>query len=301
VRILIFGAKQGGKEYYNYIKQHDTGTSVEAFVDNNPVLIGTRIDDIPIISPNEIINLQFDKIIIATLKSPLVFEILSQLKDMGISEEKIEHPITRLTCADILGYDEYTDSRVLWLRNLSCHVYKNDIHGNVAECGVYRGYFARFINKYFPDKVLYLFDTFGGFSIQDIEKELSLGDDSFAKSAVALDKNRLKDTSVESVMQQMPHPEKCIIKKGYFPETAIGIEDSFCFVNLDMDLYQPMLAGLNFFWDKMTRGGVILLHDYYNLTWKGVAQAVEDFEKTIGKNICKTPIGDFISMALIKD
>ena len=295
MRVLIFGAGHGGQKYYNYISK-DTSTTIAAFVDNNPKLMGTSIDNISIISPNEIKNFQFDKIIISTMPK-YALEILSQLKNMGIPEAKIEHPIY----TDAFGYDENNDSRVLWLRNFSNHAYKTNMHGNVAECGVYSGHFARFINKYFPDKNLYLFDTFDGFHIQDIDFELSFGNDSFNKSRFALEKNIFTGIDIECVMQHMPHPEKCIIKKGFFPETAIGIEDSFCFVNLDMDLYQPMLAALEFFWDKMIPEGIILLHDYYHPDLPGVAQAVTDFEKTIGKRICKMPIGDFCSIALIKD
>lgn len=99
----------------------------------------------------------------------------------------------------------------------------------------------------------------------------------------------------------MPYPNNCIIRKGYFPHTAFDIQDSFCFVNLDMDLYQPMLAGLQFFWSKMTCGGVILLHDYFHAQLPGVAKAVANFEKEIQKHISKVTIGDFCSIALVKD
>lgn len=67
-------------------------------------------------------------------------------------------------------------------------------------------------------------------------------------------------------------------KKGYFPQTAEGITDTFCFVNLDMDLYKPTLAGLNFFWEKMETG-IILVHDYFSEVYEGVKSAVESFVK----------------------
>lgn len=63
---------------------------------------------------------------------------------------------------------------------------------------------------------------------------------------------------------------ECYCKKRFFPESAEGIQDSFCFVNLDMDLYQPMLNGLRFFYDKMEKNGVILLHDYFHEGLQGV-------------------------------
>lgn len=41
----------------------------------------------------------------------------------------------------------------------------------MAELGVYKGKFAVEINKLFPYKKLYLFDTFEGFFSQDIDIE----------------------------------------------------------------------------------------------------------------------------------
>lgn len=34
-----------------------------------------------------------------------------------------------------------------------------------------------------------------------------------------------------------------------------GLKDSFVFVNLDVDLYEPTYKGLMFFKDKMIKGG----------------------------------------------
>lgn len=44
----------------------------------------------------------------------------------------------------------------------------------LAEAGVYRGAFARAINKRFPDVDLFLYDTYEGFTDQDMEIELMI-------------------------------------------------------------------------------------------------------------------------------
>jgi hypothetical protein len=67
-----------------------------------------------------------------------------------------------------------------------------------------------------------------------------------------------------------------------------------------MDLYKPTLAALYFFWERMTPGGVVLLHDYFHPELPGVKQAVDDFEKETQTRISKSPIGDFCSVALVK-
>jgi O-methyltransferase len=61
--------------------------------------------------------------------------------------------------------------RLSSLELIAYEIYANNIEGNVAELGVFRGDFAKFINISFPDRKLYLFDTFEGFDEKDIEAE----------------------------------------------------------------------------------------------------------------------------------
>lgn len=130
---------------------------------------------------------------------------------MGIAEEKIE-------VADHLinnRYDERTNSRVRWLRDYARHVYANNIQGNVAECDVYKGNFAHYISKYFYDRRLYLFDTFEGFRDEDINIEAAFKNDAFDNSPFATEKGHFMGAIPEVVRRCMPHPENCVIKKGY--------------------------------------------------------------------------------------
>jgi O-methyltransferase len=121
----------------------------------------------------------------------------------------------------------------------SNEIKENKVDGNLAELGVYKGDFAKRINQLFPDKKLYLFDTFKGFDAKDIntekQKSFSSGEQDFS------------DTSVELVLSKMKYRDNCIVRKGFFPDSATGIDDKFCFVSIDADLYEPILAGLNFF------------------------------------------------------
>lgn len=173
-------------------------------------------------------------------------------------------------------------------------LYEYEQEASVAEAGVFAGDFAKWINYYFPDRKLYLFDTFQGFDSRDIavEKENSFS---------VAQKGDLSMTSVDLVMSKMPHPEMCKVYVGYFPESAEGISDRFCFVNLDMDLYEPTYNGLCFFQDKMTDNGVILVHDYYSKQYTGVRPAVDRFVNECEARICRYPIGDGASIMLAGD
>ena len=143
---------------------------------------------------------------------------------------------------------------------------EKNIRGNVAELGVYKGDFARRLNLLFSDRTLYLFDTFEGFDKRDINTELN---NEFSKG-----NQDFTNTNVEDVMSKMRFPEKCVIKKGFFPETATGLNDTFCFVNIDTDLYDPILNGLDFFYPRLEQGGFIFVHDFNNDNYKGARQAV---------------------------
>jgi O-methyltransferase len=166
--------------------------------------------------------------------------------------------------------------RLATLELVAYEIKQKNLAGEVAELGVYKGKFARYINGHFPDRKLYLFDTFEGFDERDVSVEKK---ENFSSGA-----QNFSDTSVESVLKQMPFPEKCIPKKGFFPKTAEGIGDQFVFVSLDADLYEPIYAGLHFFYPRLTSGGYIFVHDFNNDAYKGARKAVEQFcsEQHIG-------------------
>ena len=85
------------------------------------------------------------------------------------------------------------------------------ILGDVAELGVYRGDFAKFINKLFPDRMLYLFDTFEGFDCKNVNidklNDYSDGTQDFT------------NTNIETVMKKMTNPNFCKAVKGFFPDS----------------------------------------------------------------------------------
>ena len=164
-----------------------------------------------------------------------------------------------------------SEPRTASLERAAREIYEREIGGNVAEVGVYKGDFAKYINWWFYDRRLYLADTFEGFDEKDINADRV---NKFSEGS-----QDWSDTSVEKVLSIMPNKEKCIIKKGWFPKAMEDVNDEFCFVSLDTDLYQPIYAGLAFFYPKLKRGGYIFVHDCTNEGYKGARQAVLDFTK----------------------
>ncbi|MEP7264456.1 MAG: TylF/MycF/NovP-related O-methyltransferase [Bacteroidota bacterium] len=148
-------------------------------------------------------------------------------------------------------------------------IYAGNVMGSVAELGVYKGEFAKELNLVFPDRSLYLFDTFEGFSKNDIDTEIQ---NNFSSG-----KQDFSDTSVEIVLSKMKFRDKCIVKKGFFPGSAEGVNDTFCFVSIDADLYDPIYSGLNYFFPRLQPGGFIFVHDFNNEEYKGAREAVLKF------------------------
>lgn len=147
---------------------------------------------------------------------------------------------------------------------------QKQIAGSIAELGVYQGEFAYRMNSLFPQKKLYLFDTFEGFDKRDMEVELQ-------NSFSAKNHFDFSNTNINIVKSKMPHLDKCIFKKGFFPDTAEGIEDSFAFVSVDTDLYEPIYNGLKYFYPRLSKGGYIFVHDYNDAEYKGAKEAVQKY------------------------
>lgn len=160
-----------------------------------------------------------------------------------------------------------------------------DLPGDVAEVGVYKGNFAKIINQKFPDSTFYLFDTFEGFAQEEAEKELALGNcnEEFIE--------RFKETSVECVMSMLKFPEKCIIRKGFFPDTAQGIDTIFKFVSIDVDFEDSIFASIEYFYPRLVKNGFLFIHDYNEGQLKGVRNAVKRYEEKYG-TVIKIPIAD---------
>lgn len=165
---------------------------------------------------------------------------------------------------------------------------ENNISGSVSELGVFRGEFAKLINLAFPDRKFYLFDTFEGFDEKDvkIEGNIKVNTGDFSK------------TNVEVVLNKMKYRDNCIIKKGYFPQTAEDVDDTFAFVSIDVDLYEPTYKGLCYFYPRLSRGGYIFIHDYNDGTrYTRVKEAVKKY--CFDNGIAYFPLSDNCGSVII--
>ena len=291
-KAVVFGAGDVGQILYSHIK--DTH-NVLFFVDNNYKAISIR--DIDVLSPSALADEEFDLVYVASAAG--LESIYKQLtEDMGIPAGKINRLYSDFWQPSNKAYIERGfETRIKFLEEFGVYAYDHSIEGSVAEVGVFRGDFAKEINRVFSDSRFYLFDTFEGFDERDLEVDSENNQNYHLLGDWLVKEDQFRNSSIETVRNILPNPEKCIIKKGFFPETFNIIDERFVFVNLDADLYQPIKAGLEIFYPLMSRGGVILVHDYFGML-SGVTKAVDEFTRI--NNLTAIPIGDYLSIAIVK-
>ncbi|NTW31325.1 MAG: methyltransferase [Bacteroidetes bacterium] len=154
---------------------------------------------------------------------------------------------------------------------------RENISGDFAELGVYKGETAHIIHTLDKSRKLHLFDTFEGFKKEDLKEETG--------EAASYSSKNFADTDIKKVLANIDGGNNIIVHKGYFPDTTKDLEIiKYAFVNIDADLYNPIKEGLNYFYPLLSPGGVIIIHDY-NHKWEGAVKAVNEFAAKIPENI----------------
>jgi hypothetical protein len=161
-----------------------------------------------------------------------------------------------------------------------------NIAGDTAECGVYKGASSFLIlrsnQKSSINKTHHIFDSFEGLSAPSeldgaywSEGNLSAG---------------------ESVVIDMLKPfqvgDDYVLYKGWIPSRFLEIEHiGFSFVHVDVDLHQPTLDSLEFFYPRINSGGVFLCDDYGFTTCPGATKAIDEFLKDKPEKMISLPNG----------
>jgi Macrocin-O-methyltransferase (TylF) len=155
------------------------------------------------------------------------------------------------------------------------------IGGDCAEVGVWRGNSAAILADFAvkSGRRLFLFDTFTGFDERDF-----IGIDRNMRSGFA-------DTSIDYVRQTVGCDTTTTYVEGFFPQsvTAEIAERRYALVHIDCDLYAPMKAALEFFYPRMPKGGMLILHDYSSGAWAGAKQAIDEFYRATGEHVSLWP------------
>lgn len=159
--LILLGAGQMGKAALGLVNRaHYT---VLAFADNQPALHGTTLGTYPVLSVEEAVAKNPTHILIAVAGQERTEALRIQLRTLGYTGG----------VHTLQAFADALDIRSAVFSRLADRL--DTLPGALAELGVYRGDFAAALNRRFPERTLYLFDTFAGFDARDIADEQSAG------------------------------------------------------------------------------------------------------------------------------
>lgn len=186
-----------------------------------------------------------------------------------------------------LATDDGTLSRnadIRWRVHVMCWAaaHAKNLEGDFVDCGVNSGIFSRSIIHYIDfestGKTYYLLDTYEG-----MDPRFSSVEEMKVSSKIGYGAH----TNVYERVKETFKPFKTKIIKGAVPETLTEVDsEKIAYLLIDMNCVLPEVEALNFFWDKMVSGGIIVLDDYgYMNNHKEQKAAHDAFAKSKGVEI----------------
>ena len=159
------------------------------------------------------------------------------------------------------------------------------LSGNILEVGVFRG-FSGLLIKQLEDllnlsskkECLFLIDSFEGLS--KISKEDDVNSEVNYQHQEGHFKVNFKD--VQNLFKDYDNVK---IFKGWIPNVfdLLDNKNLYKFVHIDVDLFEPTLDTLNYIFDKVVKGGVIITDDFDSKAFPGNRNGLQKF--FIKKNI----------------
>ena len=147
--------------------------------------------------------------------------------------------------------------------------------GDFVELGCYEGdtslLLADLLKKTNSKKRLWIYDSFEGLPEKGAE-DFSAAGEAFQKGELSISKREVKARFLRA---NLPVP---IIKKSWFEDLDNeDLPEKIGFAFLDGDLYSSIKTSLLLTYNKMSKGGTIVVHDYNNPELPGVTKAVDEF------------------------
>jgi predicted O-methyltransferase YrrM len=182
-----------------------------------------------------------------------------------------------------------SSERVYGLLKSIEYISKNNIHGELVECGVWRGgssmamaYMLRHLENY--EKELFLFDTFAGMTApKDIDIELNSGLSAKVLLRTPPKKND-RDiwciASYEDVSENMkqtgyPMGKIHLIKGDILKTLKLNAPKHISLLRLDTDWYESTKCELEILYPRLVSGGICIIDDYGH--WAGAKKAVDEY------------------------
>lgn len=211
-------------------------------------------------------------------------------------EKEVELYSEAITKADATWSDNfYKQCRYFSLAQVANIASQRFSNLDAAECGVWKGHSAYMLSKIFVENnfsgTFHIFDSFEGGLSNKVEKDKNL-------------LRNMTDGEVKNEKEIFSSHENQVAKvlsdfsfiklyAGWIPARFPEVSDKeFSFVHIDVDLYEPTLNSLEFFWPRLASGGFIVVDDYGSSQFPGATTATNEFlDKNKPSFFYKVPMG----------
>jgi O-methyltransferase len=193
---------------------------------------------------------------------------------------------TAATCQYVQPYTMTSRERVFALCKGVEYIIKQEIPGDIVECGVWKGGSMMAIARTLMDnksiRTLHLFDTFEG-----MPRPADVDKDCHGEAAAKLMATEDKSTSyvwAYSPLDEVKHnlrdtgydEKRVVFVKGKVEDTIpANAPDRISLLRLDTDWYQSTYHELVHLYPRLSVGGVLIIDDYGH--WKGSRKAVDQY------------------------
>jgi hypothetical protein len=171
------------------------------------------------------------------------------------------------------------------------------VEGDFFECGVNAGFNSSAIMQYLDwnrmDRRFYLVDTFQGPPLDQYNAvELEQGRRRVAEEAIAAG---AYVTDLERVRQNFAEWPNAVVVPGAVPHILSDIPSGrVAFLHLDMNSAYPEKEALQFFWERLSPGAIVLLDDYTYCGYEQQTLAIDAVTEKFGADVLSLPTGQGI-------
>jgi hypothetical protein len=162
-----------------------------------------------------------------------------------------------------------------------------NVEGDTADIGVRFGTSSYFILCGIDNAARqhHMFDSFEGLSEPTPE-------DNGAEQATVWSKGHLLAEEQVTQKNLRMYEDRCRYYKGWIPARFAEVGDRrFALVHIDVDLYQPTRDTLEFFYERVSPGGVIVCDDYGSALCPGARKAMDEFMSDKPESLFHVPTG----------
>jgi hypothetical protein len=158
-----------------------------------------------------------------------------------------------------------------------------DVPGARAECGAYRGATALLLchawrsrSAAFNGEGFYLIDSYSGTPESSEQDFIPVRDESGSTRMESFFPPHKSDVTAEMVRNHLRDFPLARIEQGWIPHVLDALaESAWAFVHVDVTLYKPTLAALEYFYPRLSPGGVLLCED--SVFCPGVQKAIDAY------------------------